>query len=339
MPRIASDCSGAARAVCDAPRVRSPDGRFAPSPSGPLHIGNLRTALLAWLFARSQQARFVLRIEDLDPVRSRRDYEEQALTDLQRLGVDWDPALTRGAQAGRGPVRQSERRERHRQVLEELRAAGRVYPCWCTRAEVRLAAAAPHGADRGGAYPGTCRKLSASERRSREASGRPSAWRLDARGARVGFNDRIHGARSADVDDFVLWRGDDVPAYNLAVVVDDADERIGEVVRGADLLETTPRQVLLAELLGFPQPRYVHVPLVLGHDGKRLAKRHTEMTLDLRVGRGEAIEGLVGWMASSAGLAEPGARLSALELLARFDPRRLRSEPARVDAAGRLNAA
>jgi glutamyl-tRNA synthetase len=304
-----------------------------------LHIGNLRTALLAWLFARSQQARFVLRIEDLDPVRSRRRYVEQALSDLRRLGIDWDPTLVRGAQPGRGPVRQSERRERHRQAFAQLRTAGRVYPCWCTRAEVRLAVAAPHGADRSGTYPGTCRELSASERRAREASGRPSAWRLDARGERAGFNDRIHGARSAVVDDFVLWRGDDVPAYNLAVVVDDADERIGEVVRGEDLLETTPRQVLLAELLGFSQPRYVHVPLVLGHDGKRLAKRHKDVTLDLRIGRGETIEQLVGWMASSVGLAEPGARLSALELLARFDPSRLRSEPALLDAAGRLNTA
>jgi glutamyl-tRNA synthetase len=325
--------------VCDAPRVRPSDGRFAPSPSGPLHIGNLRTALLAWLFARSQQARFVLRIEDLDPVRSRRHYEEQALSDLQRLGIDWDPTLAPGAQAGRGAVRQSERRERHREAFEQLRSAGRVYPCWCTRAEVRLAAAAPHGADRDGAYPGTCRELSASQRRAREACGQPSAWRLDARSERVAFNDRIHGARSAVVDDFVLWRGDDVPAYNLAVVVDDADERIGEVVRGEDLLETTPRQVLLAQLLGFPAARYIHVPLVLGHDGKRLAKRHTDVTLDLRVGRGEAVEQLVGWMASSVGLAEPGARLSAHELLVRFDASCLRSEPTVLDAAGRLNAA
>jgi glutamyl-tRNA synthetase len=252
------------------------DGRFAPSPSGPLHLGNLRTALLAWLFARSAGARFLVRIEDLDPGRSRREHEAGQLADLAALGLDWD-----------GPVvRQSARRERHREALAALRAAGRVYPCWCTRAEVREAASAAHGPLPVGAYPGICRRLSAAERAERERSGRPAALRLDAREQRVAFADRLHGPVEAAVDDLVLWRGDDTPAYNLAVVVDDAEQRIGEVVRGEDLLETTPRQLLLQRLLALPHPAYAHVPLVLGPDGARLAKRHGAVTLADRAARG-----------------------------------------------------
>jgi glutamyl-tRNA synthetase len=298
------------------------DGRYAPSPSGPLHVGNLRTALLAWLFARSQHARFILRIEDLDPQRSRHEHELSAIADLRRLGLDWDGE----------PLRQSEHRERHREAFEQLRAAGRVYPCWCTRAEVRLASQAPHGKADGHSYPGTCRELSAGQRSARERSGPPRAWRLAARGERAAFTDQIHGAHSAVVDDFVLWRGDDVPAYNLAVVVDDADEQIGEVVRGDDLLETTPRQVLLAGLLSVAPPRYVHVPLVLGQDGKRIAKRHSDASDAGPIKRSEPVEQLVGWMASDLGLAEPGASLSAAALLARFDASRLQSQPTLLEA-------
>ncbi|HEX2703411.1 MAG TPA: tRNA glutamyl-Q(34) synthetase GluQRS, partial [Solirubrobacteraceae bacterium] len=245
------------------------DGRYAPSPSGPLHLGNLRTALLAWLFARSQQSRFLLRVEDLDPQRSRVEHEQRALADLRTLGLDWDGE----------PLRQSLRLERHREALEELRAGGHIYPCWCTRAEVRSASEAPHADAPYGTYPGTCRRLSRSERSEHERSGRPLAWRLAADGRSASFQDRLHGARSAEVDDFVLWRGDDVPAYNLAVVVDDADQGICEVVRGDDLLASTARQVLLAELLGLHVPSYVHVPLVVAGDGRRLAKRYGSVTL------------------------------------------------------------
>lgn len=260
------------------------DGRYAPSPSGPLHAGNLRTALLAWLFARSQDARFRLRIEDLDPRRSRREHEAGQLADLEALGLDWD-----------GPVvRQSERRERHREALEQLH----VYPCWCTRKEIREAAQAPHEGEL--PYPGTCR--------NRKGNGHPAALRLDAQQARTGFADRLHGHREAPVDDFVLWRKDDVPSYNLAVVVDDADAEIGEVVRGEDLLETTPRQVLLQQLLGFATPSYTHVPLVLGPDGARLAKRQGDESRSLE------------WMAESLGLAEPGEPVTRKLLLSRFDP-------------------
>ncbi|HEU4701895.1 MAG TPA: tRNA glutamyl-Q(34) synthetase GluQRS [Conexibacter sp.] len=288
----------------------SRDGRFAPSPTGPLHLGNLRTALLAWLFARSAGARFLVRVEDLDPGRSRRQHEAGQLADLAALGLDWD-----------GPVlRQSERRERHRAALEQLRSTGRVYPCWCTRAEIREAASAAHGPLPEGAYPGTCKRLASAERAERERSGRRPALRLDAGGERVAFVDRLHGAAEAVVDDLVLWRGDDTPAYNLAVVVDDADQGVGEVVRGDDLLDTTPRQLLLQRLLELPEPAYAHVPLVLGPDGARLAKRHGAVTLADRAARGETPAAVLAWMARSLALAADGEAVDAPLLLARFDP-------------------
>lgn len=295
------------------------DGRFAPSPSGPLHVGNLRTALLAWLFARSAGARFLVRVEDLDPGRSRREHEAGQLADLAALGLDWDGPI----------VRQSERRELHRAALERLCAEGRVYPCWCTRAEIREAASAAHGPLPEGAYPGTCRRLNAAQRAEREETGRPPALRLDAGAERVAFDDRLHGHVESVVDDLVLWRNDDTPAYNLAVVVDDGDQRIGEVVRGDDLLETTPRQLLVGRLLGMPAPSHAHVPLVLGPDGRRLAKRHGAVTLaDLRAARGWEPADALAWMARSLALAEPGERVTPALLEERFSPRRLPRDPA-----------
>jgi len=301
--------------------VSGRDGRFAPSPSGALHLGNLRTALLAWLFARKAGARFLVRVEDLDPGRSRREHEQRQLHDLAAIGLDWD-----------GPVvRQSERRERHREALAQLEAAGRVYPCWCTRAEVREAASAAHGPLPEGAYPGTCRRLTAAQRAEREASGRRPALRLDAGAERIAFEDRIHGRVEAVVDDLVLWRNDDTPAYNLAVVVDDGDQEIGEVVRGDDLLETTPRQLLVQRLLGLPHPSYAHVPLVLGPDGRRLAKRHGAVTLaDLEEQRGWTPADARAWIARSLGLArddEPAEALTPALLEARFSVRALPREP------------
>jgi glutamyl-tRNA synthetase len=286
-------------------------GRFAPSPSGPLHLGNLRTALLAWLFARSAGGRFLLRIEDLDPQRSKPEHEAGQRADLGALGLDFDGELPR----------QSSRGERYREVLGLLESAGHVYPCWCTRAEIRAAAQAPHGAPAEGVYPGTCRGLTAEQLAEREASGRPAALRVDAGAAVVSFTDRLRGEVSAVVDDFVVWRGDGTPAYNLAVVVDDADQGIEEVVRGDDLLDTTPRQLLLARLLGLPEPTYAHVPLVLGPDGTRLAKRHGA------VGLGDPVEALT-WMAATLGLSEPGERVeSPSALVDRFDPAALPREP------------
>ncbi|HYI35939.1 MAG TPA: tRNA glutamyl-Q(34) synthetase GluQRS [Thermoleophilaceae bacterium] len=239
-------------------------GRFAPSPSGPLHAGNLRTALVAWLRARSLGARFLLRIEDLDPQRSRPEHEASQLADLRAVGVDWDEE----------PVRQSERHGLYAEALARLDAQGRVYPCWCTRAEIREASRAPHGPLPEGAYPGTCRELTAAERAEKERTAdRPPALRLDARAEQVSFTDLVHGEVESAVDDITLRRWDGAYAYNLAVIVDDADQAIGEVVRGDDLLDTTPRQLLIARLLGLREPRYGHVPLMLDADGRRLAKR------------------------------------------------------------------
>ena len=293
------------------------DGRFAPSPTGPLHVGNLRTALLAWLFARSAGARFLVRMEDLDRSRVRPGIEQAQLADLAALGLDWD-----------GPVvRQSERGALYEEAIARLDAEGLLYPCYCTRAEIRAAVSAPHGIAASDLYPGTCREISAAERAQREASRRPPALRVSARAAKVAFEDRLLGHREGEVDDFVVRRNDGAPAYQLAVVVDDADQGVGEVVRGADLVDSTPRQILLYNLLGLPAPRYAHVPLVLGPDGQRLAKRHGAVTLADRREAGEMPEEVLARMATSLGLAEPGQRPSLSDLLARFDPARLPREP------------
>lgn len=324
-------------------------GRYAPSPSGPLHLGNLRTALIAWLAARSREAPFVLRIEDLDRGRCRPEHERSQLADLAALGLDWD-----------GPVmRQSQRFDEHREAFEQLREAGRVYPCWCTRADVREAASAPHmeaasaphseaTADRGpGAaplrppgtcralstgplgYPGTCRALSAQQRarRARE-TGRQPAWRLHGGGELVRFEDLLHGHCEGIADDVVVWRADDAPAYNLAVVVDDDAQSVGQVVRGEDLIDSTPSQLAIADVLGLRRPVHLHVPLVLGPEGRRLAKRDGAVTLRERLIAGETVADVVDWMARSAGLVAPGEPTSLDALLAGFEPKRLSREPA-----------
>jgi glutamyl-tRNA synthetase len=289
------------------------DGRFAPSPTGSLHVGNLRTALLAWLFARSQSGLFLVRVEDLDAGRVRPEYETEQLADLRALGLDWD-----------GPVvRQSERAPLYAAALERLDAQGLLYPCWCTRAEIREAASAPHRALPEGAYPGTCLRLTAAEREARRAGGRPAALRVRADGARVSFEDRVCGPVEGVVDDFVVRRNDGVCAYNLAVVVDDAEQGIAEVVRGADLLDSTPRQLWLGARLGLAAPRHAHVPLVLGPDGARLAKRHGAVTLADRASLGQSPEDVRAELAASVGLAEPGERPAPDELVARFDPDRM----------------
>src|SRR6059058_1750882 len=230
-------------------------GRFAPSPTGVLHLGNLRTALLAWLFARSAGGRFLVRIEDLDTGRVRPGLAEAQLADLAALGLDWDGDVV--AQSARGAL--------YAAALERLD----TYECFCTRAEIRESASAAHGPP--DHYPGTCRALTGAERAARRAAGRVPALRVRTGGEVLRFTDRLLGPYSSPVDDFVVRRNDGAFAYNLAVVVDDADQGIEEVVRGADLLETTPRQVWLAGRLGAPAPHHVHVPLVLGRDGSRLA--------------------------------------------------------------------
>ena len=301
-------------------------GRFAPSPTGALHVGNLRTALAAWLFARSSGGRFVVRMEDLDRVTSSREHERSQLADLAALGVDND-----------GPVvRQSDRFDIYREAIDLLTRAGLTYRCYCTRREIREAAAAPHGAAQpDGAYPGTCRELTERERAAREAEGRRPALRLRVEpGTTVRVLDRLCGAVEGVVDDVVLCRNDGVPAYNLAVVVDDAAQGIDEVVRGDDLLLSAPRQVHLQRLLGLPTPVYAHVPLVVGPDGQRLAKRHGAVTLADLAAHGWTAAGVLGVLAGSLGLVAGGAPArTAADLLDHFDPTRVPREPWRVEPA------
>ncbi len=284
------------------------DGRYAPSPSGPLHLGNLRTALLAWLFARSAGARFLVRVEDLDRGRSRPEHEAGQLRDLAAIGLDWDGEV----------VRQSARDALYAAALERLD----TYPCYCTRAEIREAAQAPHGSV--ARYPGTCRELTAAQRAAHEAAGRPPALRVRVPpGTTIAFTDRVLGAIGpTPVDDMVVRRNDATAAYNLAVVVDDADQGIGEVVRGADLIDATPGQLYLCDALGLSRPAHAHVPLVLAPDGSRLAKRHGSVTLADCAARGEPATQVAGALLRSVGLP---ADLQAAR--ADFDPTALPSEP------------
>ncbi|MDR0432821.1 MAG: tRNA glutamyl-Q(34) synthetase GluQRS [Bifidobacteriaceae bacterium] len=288
-------------------------GRFAPSPSGELHLGNLRTALLAWLFARTSGRRFLLRIEDLDD-RSRPHHERRQIEDLAAIGLDFD-----------GPaVRQSERRAAYTDAVDSLRRRDLVYPCFCTRQEIRDAPRAPHAPP--GAYPGTCRNLSAATQ-ARRCRDKPPAWRLRTDGGEQGYDDALLGHVAGVLDDFVLLRGDGVPAYNLAVVVDDGQMGIDQVVRGDDLASSTPRQRHLAELLGYAVPEYAHVPLALNAAGARLAKRDGAVTLSQLVGDGIGGEMVLGVLAQSLGLAEPGEAVSLAQLASRFDPARLPRQP------------
>ena len=290
-------------------------GRFAPSPTGALHLGSLRTALLAWLFARAAGSRFLLRIEDLDPVTSSPEHEAGQLADLRSIGLDWDGPI----------VRQSERRDVHEAVLAELVERGLTYPCFCSRREIREATAAPHAPP--GVYPGTCRSLTAAQVAQRAAEGRPAALRLRGDGEPVTIVDRLHGAVTGPADDIVLRRNDGVPAYHVAVVVDDDDQGVEEVVRADDLLEATPSQAHLLDLLGRPRPSWAHVPLVLGPDGRRLAKRHGAVSLaDLHAMGIDAAE-VRSRLAASLGLAEPGEPVTMAELCDRFDPAALPTEP------------
>jgi glutamyl-tRNA synthetase len=283
-------------------------GRYAPSPTGPLHLGNARTALLAWLAARAVGSSFVLRVEDLDGPRVRPGLEERILEELRWLGLDWDEGPDVGG--SRGPYRQSERRDRYDAALAYLRASGLVYPCFCSRAEIAAASQAPHGAgDEGPRYPGTCRGLGAREIAARSAHRRPS-WRFRVPEGAVGFRDGIHGQCSFDVarevGDFVVARADGVPAYQLAVVVDDAAMGIEEVVRGDDLLPSTARQILLYRALGLAAPHFTHVPLVTGEDGARLAKRHGAVSLGELRQRGTDPRAVAGLLASLSGLRSDG---------------------------------
>lgn len=295
--------------------AKSGAGRYAPSPSGRLHLGNLRTAMVAWLFARGTGRDFLMRIEDVDRGRDAGAAEEQ-LAELAAIGLDWDGA----------PVYQTARRAVHDAAIERLWALGLVYECTCTRREILEAPSAPHAAP--GAYPGTCRDRSESDRAAARAAIAPRlpALRLRTDLHELTFDDLLLGSVTAEIDDFVLRRGDGAIAYNLAVVVDDADMGVDQVVRGDDLASSTPRQILLQRLLGLPTPQYAHVALVLGSSGARLAKRDGAVTLEDLAAQGVTAHDVRDQLAVSLGLAAPGESLSLPELLERFDPDKLSRE-------------
>jgi glutamyl-tRNA synthetase len=280
-------------------------GRYAPSPTGELHLGNLRTALLAWLFARSSGRRFLLRIEDLDAARVRPGMADQQLSDLTALGITFDGE----------PVVQSQRLAIYHRAL--LRLADRTYECFCSRREIAEAASAPH--ESVARYPGTCRNLTEAERIDRRRTRRP-ALRLRADAAVRKVHDVLHGDITAEADDVVLRRNDGVPAYNLAVVVDDASSGVDQVVRGDDLLPTAVTQVFLAELLDYPPPVYAHVPLAVNAGGQRLAKRDGAVTPSELAARGFEPAAVLGLMAESLSLAVAGERVTLDAVLERFDP-------------------
>ncbi len=281
-------------------------GRLAPSPTGAQHVGNARTYLIAWLSARSRGGRVCLRIEDIDSPRVKAGAAEQAVTDLRWLGLDWDGA----------PMVQSGRNEVYALALARLQARELVYPCTCSRADIEQAASAPHAEHEGPVYPGTC-----AGRRAADAaglSGRPFAWRFRVPGRSPTFVDGFRGLTEIDLcrsgGDFVVWKSDGTPAYQLAVVVDDAAQGVTEVIRGDDLLASTPRQLLLYEALSLRPPRFVHVPLVVGVDGRRLAKRHGDTRLSKLREAGIKPEALVGLLAWSCGWLPSPTPVAAQEL-------------------------
>lgn len=301
-----------------------PVGRFAPSPTGRLHLGNLRTGLVAWLGIRSAGSaagRFLLRFEDLDTAAVRDEHYQSQADDLAAIGLDWDEP----------PVRQSDRTPRYDAALDQLVAADLVYPCFCSRREIREAASAPNLPHAGHHYPGTCRDLSAAARAERGQT-RDPAYRVRADQATRGFTDLVMGPAEFEIDDFVVKRNDGTPAYHLVVVVDDHQQGVTQVVRADDLLESTSRHLLLYELLELPPPTHAHVPLVLAPNGDRLAKRHGAVNLDDRAARGETPAEVLRFLAASLGLCHAdetvaGRPIGPADLIERFDFATLPSAP------------
>lgn len=297
-------------------------GRFAPSPSGRMHLGNLWSALLAWLSARSQGGEMVLRLEDLDPDRCTRAWCDQVMRDLEWLGLTWDNE----------PVYQSERTAVYAEAFHALEERGLIYPCYCTRAE-RLAASAPHRSDGQTIYDGRCSRLTEAEREALSQTRRP-AWRVKVGQEPITFCDFLYGEYKEDLKtdcgDFILRRSDGVYAYQLAVVVDDAAMGVTQVVRGSDLLSSTPRQIYLQRLLGLSEPEYGHVPLLLAADGRRLAKRDRDQELGELQSRYTAPE-LLGRLAHLAGLIPEPAPITAQQLVPLFSWEKLPREDLKVE--------
>ena len=295
-------------------------GRFAPSPSGRMHLGNVFSALLAWLSVRSQGGEMVLRIEDLDPDRCRPEYAETLKDDLLWLGLDWD----------KEQMKQSLRSDAYEEIFEVLRAKGMVYPCYCTRTELH-AASAPHASDGRVLYAGTCRNLSEEER---AAKTKKPAWRLIVPDREISFADGLQGVYGEnlqkDCGDFIIRRADGVHAYQLAVVTDDAAGGITQVVRGMDLMSSTPRQLYLYELLGKPAPTFYHVPLLVAPDGRRLSKREKDLDLGA-LRKTMTARQLLGSLAHLAGVIDKNEPVSAPELAQVFDWNKVKREPIVVE--------
>ncbi|MGE5672539.1 MAG: tRNA glutamyl-Q(34) synthetase GluQRS [Mycobacterium leprae] len=304
-------------------------GRFAPTPSGQMHIGNARTALLAWLQVRHAGGAFILRIEDIDRPRCRPDLAAEAMTDLRWLGLDWDEGPDVGG--SHGPYNQSERTELYQSALRQLQAGGWLYPCYCSRAELQAVASAPHGlSSEGPVYPGTCRHLTELERQERAARGKQPSLRFAMPNRPVAFTDLVAGEQefpSGSGGDFIVYRADGIFGYQLAVVVDDAAMGITDVLRGWDLLDSTPRQILLYEALGLPVPRFAHAPLLLGPDGQRLAKRHGAVSIAGMRAAGRSPEQVVGDLAYLSGLLDRPEPVQVRELVPHFDLKRVKREP------------
>ena len=283
-------------------------GRFAPSPSGRMHLGNVFAALLAWLSVRSQDGEMVLRIEDLDPDRCRPEYAETLKEDLRWLGLDWD----------REQTPQSRRTAAYAEAFSSLEAQGLVYPCYCSRTELH-AASAPHASDGRVLYAGTCRNLTPAQRAQKTKA---PAWRLKVPDAVWTVEDRLQGPYRENLaqacGDFIIRRADGVYAYQLAVVVDDAAAGVTEVVRGLDLLSSTPRQLYLYERLALHAPDFAHVPLLIAADGRRLSKRDRDMDLGL-LRQEKRPEEILGLLAHWAGLLEKPEPITARDLVAVFD--------------------
>ena len=315
-------------------------GRYAPSPTGDLHLGNLRTGLLAWLFARSTGRQFLLRFEDLDAGRVRPGVADRQRADLAALGIDFDPpllvqserapvyaeALTRLALSELAPSELAPSELAQGELApSELAQGGLTYECFCTRREIAEAVSAPHGEP--GRYPGTCRDLTEAERAERRRTGREPALRIRADRAEVTITDLLRGEVTGTVDDVVVRRNDGVAAYQLAVVVDDGATGVDQVVRGDDLLTSALTQAWLAQRLGLPVPTYAHVPLALNAEGRRLAKRDGAVTLADLAPLGWTPDRVLGLLATSLNLAAPGEPITAAALLPRFDPEQLPREP------------
>lgn len=299
-----------------------PVGRFAPTPSGRMHLGNVFAALIAWLSVRSRDGEMVLRMEDLDTQRTSEVYAAQLREDLRWLGLDYD----------RETPPQSQRGAVYDRYFEQLREMGLLYPCYCTRSQLH-SVNAPHLSDGTYVYPGTCRNLTPAQR---EAMDRAPAWRVVVPDRQWRFTDRVQGEYrlnlAKECGDMVVRRADGVYVYQLAVTVDDGEAGVTEVVRGMDLLSSAPRQMYLQELFGFPHPSYGHVPMLLAPDGRRLSKRDRDLDLG-QLQKWVSPELVVGTLAYSAGLIDRREPISARELAAVFDWKKLKGDAIYLDAS------